>query len=230
MVAPTTIPGLFQTGTHAARPAATAVGAGTLFACSTHGIIYQSDGAAWTTWFSGGGAGGGMTLISEQVLGSDAAFFDFASIPNTFKDLFLSYVVRSDHTSTDNLYIRVGSGSLDTGATQYTSFAPYAGTTSATINNTGSAYGFIGIIPGTPSNPGYFAAGDITIQDYASTTKTRNIRGNSGYYDNGVSAYFVYDSWVTWKNVTQAIDIVRLYPMTGPNFKAGSKAALYGRA
>lgn len=45
-----TIPGMFLTGNHAARPAATAVGSGSVYSCSTHSLIYQSDGAAWTTW------------------------------------------------------------------------------------------------------------------------------------------------------------------------------------
>lgn len=44
---------------HADRPAATAVPAGTLYPCSDHGIIYQSDGATWATWNPAGGGGGG---------------------------------------------------------------------------------------------------------------------------------------------------------------------------
>lgn len=36
--------------THANRPAAAAVPTGTLYSCSDHGLIYQSDGAAWNTW------------------------------------------------------------------------------------------------------------------------------------------------------------------------------------
>lgn len=39
-------------GTHAARPAATAVPVGTIYACSDHDLIYQSDGAVWATWLS----------------------------------------------------------------------------------------------------------------------------------------------------------------------------------
>jgi hypothetical protein len=42
-------------GTHAARPAATAVPEGTLYSCTDHGLIYQSDGAAWATYASLGG-------------------------------------------------------------------------------------------------------------------------------------------------------------------------------
>jgi hypothetical protein len=45
-----TVPGILRAGTHAARPAATDVGVGTLYSCSTHNIIYVSDGATWTTW------------------------------------------------------------------------------------------------------------------------------------------------------------------------------------
>lgn len=53
---------LLQDGTHATRPDATAVGNGTLYACSDHGLIYQSDGAAWATWAT---LGGGSTALDD---------------------------------------------------------------------------------------------------------------------------------------------------------------------
>jgi hypothetical protein len=37
-------------GTHAARPAATVVPEGTLYSCTDHALIYQSDGATWSTY------------------------------------------------------------------------------------------------------------------------------------------------------------------------------------
>jgi hypothetical protein len=46
-------------GTHASRPAATAVPTGTLYSCSDHSLVYQSDGSAWATWATLGGGGGG---------------------------------------------------------------------------------------------------------------------------------------------------------------------------
>lgn len=55
MAAIGTLPVLLGTGTHASRPAATAVGAGGLWACSTHSLIYQTDGATWATWATLGG-------------------------------------------------------------------------------------------------------------------------------------------------------------------------------
>lgn len=42
------------TGTHGSRPAANAVPAGTLYACSTHNLVYQSDGSSWSTWATQG--------------------------------------------------------------------------------------------------------------------------------------------------------------------------------
>jgi hypothetical protein len=38
------------TGTHAARPAVSAVPVGTLYSCTTHLLIYQSDGSSWAVW------------------------------------------------------------------------------------------------------------------------------------------------------------------------------------
>jgi hypothetical protein len=39
------------TGTHGSRPAASAVPAGTLYSCTTHNLVYQSDGSStWSTW------------------------------------------------------------------------------------------------------------------------------------------------------------------------------------
>lgn len=43
-------------GTHAARPAANAVPEGTLYSCSDHNLIYQSDTSSWTTWATLGGS------------------------------------------------------------------------------------------------------------------------------------------------------------------------------
>lgn len=46
------------TGTHAARPAAGDVPEGTLYACTSDDLIYQSNGASWSTWADVSGTGG----------------------------------------------------------------------------------------------------------------------------------------------------------------------------
>ena len=54
----TTFAGHLLDGTHASRPAATAVPDGTLYSCSDHSLVYQSDGATWATWATLGSSGG----------------------------------------------------------------------------------------------------------------------------------------------------------------------------
>lgn len=63
-----TVPGMFLSGTHAARPAASAVGVGTLYSCTTHGLVYQTAGGAWGTWFDPAVAGGGAPTAAEYLV------------------------------------------------------------------------------------------------------------------------------------------------------------------
>lgn len=56
-MADTTLPGVLLEGDHASRPAANTVASGTLYACSTHSLIYQSDASSWSTWATLGETG-----------------------------------------------------------------------------------------------------------------------------------------------------------------------------
>ena len=62
-----TVPGMFLTGNHGARPAATAVSKGALYACSTHTKVYQSDGSSWSDWYTAAAAGGGELVASSTI-------------------------------------------------------------------------------------------------------------------------------------------------------------------
>jgi hypothetical protein len=63
-MADTTLPGLLGTGIHASRPAAADVGSGGLYSCTTHGLVYQTDGSSWTTWATLGGTPSGSITSS----------------------------------------------------------------------------------------------------------------------------------------------------------------------
>jgi len=52
MTAIATLPVLLQTGNHAGRPAASAVGSGALYNCTTHGLVYQQLAGSWGTWLT----------------------------------------------------------------------------------------------------------------------------------------------------------------------------------
>jgi hypothetical protein len=51
--------------THANRPAAGDVPSGTLYSCSDHSLIYQSDGSTWSTWATLGGGGASYDRVVE---------------------------------------------------------------------------------------------------------------------------------------------------------------------
>lgn len=51
------------TGVHASRPTATTVPAGTLYSCTTHSLVYQSDGATWSTWATLGASISDITTL-----------------------------------------------------------------------------------------------------------------------------------------------------------------------
>lgn len=58
-------------GTHGSRPAATAVPAGSLYECTTHSLIYRSDGTAWATWAAVVPPGGSSTQVLTKNSGTD---------------------------------------------------------------------------------------------------------------------------------------------------------------
>jgi hypothetical protein len=53
----------YQSGVHGSRPAATA--GCILYACSTHSLIYRSDGTTWTTWMT---IGSSTTTVATDAI------------------------------------------------------------------------------------------------------------------------------------------------------------------
>jgi hypothetical protein len=74
----------YQTGVHGSRPAATA--GCILYSCTTHGLVYRSDGSAWSTWLtlpSGvSSASPALTLTTSAAAGAASTYVATdASIP-----------------------------------------------------------------------------------------------------------------------------------------------------
>lgn len=63
----TTLNGVLLTGDHSSRPTATTVAKGTLYACSTHTKLYQSDASSWSDWFTSAAAGGGELVATSTI-------------------------------------------------------------------------------------------------------------------------------------------------------------------
>src|SRR5512135_2822773 len=77
MAATYTLPGVLLSGTHASRPAANAVAAGTLYNETDTLQAYQSDGAStWTAWgpsYSGSGMANPMTTTGDTIYSSSGS-------------------------------------------------------------------------------------------------------------------------------------------------------------
>lgn len=67
---------LYQTGDHASRPAANS--GCVLYSCTDHGLVYRSDGSAWSTWLTLPSAGSTLTVENEgSALATAATTLDF---------------------------------------------------------------------------------------------------------------------------------------------------------
>lgn len=110
MVAAATVPGVLQAGIHSARPAANTVTSGTIYFCSTHKLIYQSDGSSWSTVFDPGGIGGsGQTFSLQAILsggGSALGTGNFAYIYFPFAATITGIVGLADVSGSVTVEVR----------------------------------------------------------------------------------------------------------------------------
>jgi hypothetical protein len=229
-----TIPGMFLTGDHASRPAATTVGSGTLYACSDHTKVYQSDGSSWSDWFTAADASGSgaLTLIETvTVTGSDGVI-TFDSIPNTYNDLVIVGRVRDDAASNvvaQGLQMQVGATTVDSGATSYAWHAYDAGASADTfaVDNSDSKALLARVINANTATAGAFSPVHLEIFDYADSSIFRPYICTVGLANASDSRSGVASG--AWLNTASDIDIVTIQGASGGNLKIGSQLRLYGR-
>lgn len=72
---------LFQTGVHGSRPAASS--GCVLYSCTTHGLIYKSDGASWTTFatITSTGLADPMTTRGDSIYRNSSNVTDRLALP-----------------------------------------------------------------------------------------------------------------------------------------------------
>jgi hypothetical protein len=119
MTASASVPGILRPGTHSARPAASAVGAGTAYFCSTHKLIYQSDGSSWTTIFDPGGLGGGGQTFNFQCIIGDGV-----NVVGTSNFAYLHFPFAATITGIVGLADASGSATIEVRKCTYTAFDP----------------------------------------------------------------------------------------------------------
>jgi hypothetical protein len=229
-----TIPGMFLTGDHASRPAANAVGEGSLYACSDHTKVYQSDGSTWSDWFTAAAASGAsaLTLIDTQtVTGSDAPI-TFSSIPNTFNVLIIEGGVRDDAAAvvTATPEMRVGNTTVDSGSNYiYGNVEFRSGVADAYADSGGDTkFVYARSIVGASATAGLYSPVHIEIIDYADSSRFRLIVPGASGSVNATDRRMMMGQGY-WANTSAAIDIITIAGPSMGNLKVGSKLRLYGR-
>lgn len=172
-------------------------------------------------------------LSTVTVPSGGVASVTFAGIPTGYKHLQIRGITQTNRTTytTDNAYLSVGNGTIDTGANYskhnlYSDFqngsAVYAdATTNATdacniFTTTGVASAFGGFV--------------MDILDYADSNKYKTIRTLSGADANGTVAGYnpsVGLASGSWRSFS-AITTIRFTPLTGTLFNQHSQFTLYG--
>jgi hypothetical protein len=190
------------------------------------GVTASGTGATKTITIPGGGSGGDLTFITETVLGSAAANITITGIPNTYRDLVVVIQARgSTSADIDNLYIRVGDGSIDTGG-NYSYATNSVGSGSGLFGSVTQSEVLIGTVPDASSTAGAFGSCELTIEGYANTSRFKGILGRS--YHAGASTHYRVESGGVWRNAAAELDQIRVYA-SGGNLATGSRVTVYGR-
>ena len=162
------------------------------------------------------------TLISSNVLGSNAASVTFSSIPNTYTDLVVRTSIRSNSgAAIENVNYRFNSDS----ATNYSWTTVYGDGSSVSSNrSTNTTSSFI-IGNGGTSTANTFSNAEIYIPSYTSSTNKPNFF--FGAQENYTSSAVIKMHSNSWRN-TAVINSIILYPGLGTNFVTNSSFYLYG--
>ena len=158
-------------------------------------------------------------LIESQVLGSTASSVTFSSIPTTYTDLIL--IVSAGASSFGNdLAIRVGNGSVDSGSNYSNTILTGNGSTATSVRNTNQTSIFPGYYGGPTTTLGNTNQ-IIHFMDYANTTTHKTTLSRSNSASNGVDA-----NVNLWRS-TVAINTIEVRIVSN-NITTGSTLRLYG--
>lgn len=165
-------------------------------------------------------AGSTYTPIITYTLPSNAAYYDFTSIPTTYTDLVV--IVNAGTASTSDITFNVGNGTVDTGNNYSTTWIYGTGSAAGSARNSSVAIGYFDYYGGGTSTLGANIS-IIHFMNYASTVMYKTILGRAGNAGGGVDAFANM-----WRS-SAAINTLRVKGQTG-NLLAGSTISIYGIA
>lgn len=193
-------------------------------------------------WAAAGGGSGSQIKISENRLASPAAYLEFSSIPGsgTYPGglLLIARLKTTDTTDAstvgiENVRMRVGNGSLDTGS-NYDYRYEREGSFPQAISANNVAYLLLTDTANNSHatrNSAYdFGFLSMRIPDHGATDKYPLFMWHGWVYASGTANFGSHtEAGGAWESAA-GIDVLRLYPDIAANFATGSVATLYGLA
>ena len=158
--------------------------------------------------------------IATYTVPSAQSSYTFNSIPITYTDLVI-VAVPATTSGNDNLGMRVGNGSVDTGTNYSVTVITGNGSAAASDRNTNQTsflcdyYGSTGATLGNNIKT-------IQIMNYSNTTTNKSILVRANRPDSGTDAIVGL-----WRS-TVAINTITLFGRGGSSFATGTTFTLYG--
>lgn len=174
---------------------------------------------------SGGGSGGGMTLLGYAVAVGGEASLSVTGIPATHKHLKVITSLQGSVNSA-NCAVRFNN---DSSANAYDRVRSYGGSGTGTSTLKSNSLEDIVSSAGTFSGAhlGNFALGELDIPFYTETDRWKECTGLSGAQDGGsIDSLYVQMARGRWRN-TAAINRIDVIPSSG-TFNAGSTVEVWG--
>jgi hypothetical protein len=151
------------------------------------------------------------TPIATQTINTSTATVIFSSIPSTYTDLIL--VANLVDTSTNQIAIQVGNGSIDTANNYSDTRLIGSGSSASSARTSAASYIYSGI---SSTVPGVCL---FNFQNYSNTTTFKTILNRTGHAN-----YYLGASVGLWRS-TAAINTIQVYGFTNI---LGSTFTLYG--
>lgn len=188
---------------------------------------YLTNDGSTPSW--GTVSGGGTTLITDVQLSASTGY-DFSSIPNTYKNLVLTFAGLNISALSTNFGLRFNNNTsaVYENYTQYQE-SPASAPTSYSSLDTVVNDAIFGNQT-TSGNPYQSARGTITIYDYASTTRTKLYVANFAHYSNNNGRTNFYTVVGNFNSTTpiSSLNIVRFTGTSTISNSANTSIRLYG--
>ena len=170
------------------------------------------------------GGAGGLSLLTEIILGADTASIDFTGVASSFRTLFAYGWVRGT-TAATSVVLRCEFNA--DGANHYSEEMSATGTTltASEILNLGGM--FVCNIAASTAPANVFSPVEFVIPYYAQTLGNKAAVGRGGAMKATTTTNIGVDVATGYYASTTAVNEVTFFPASG-NLLSGSRMALYG--